>query len=86
MTLEPMHMAVTGFYWCLRCGKRTEPADNDHGEVGVRCERCHSHKVEFVPVDLPLARPGPRKQFERVKRVSLDKAAGLFAAMKEAAG
>ena len=75
------------FYWCHHCHRQTEPADNEHGEAGLRCERCHSPRVEVRRVEQPhQGRPGAGRQHRRLKLVTVERAAKLFAQMREATG
>lgn len=75
----------SGFYWCNHCRRQTELLDNDNGLAGDRCARCHSNRVEFREVDLPRTRPGSRAQHERVRQVTTERAAELFAELRRAA-
>jgi DNA-directed RNA polymerase subunit RPC12/RpoP len=75
------------FYWCHHCHRQTEPADNDHGEAGLRCARCHSPRVEMRRIEQPWhARPGAARQHKRVKLVTVERAAELFSQMREVVG
>ena len=84
-------MSGAGFWWCRHCHRRTELLEAEHGEWGARCGHCRSLKVEFKAAPVPereatRARPGSWRQHQRVERVSVERAAVLFASMHGATG
>jgi hypothetical protein len=54
--LNKVDLAVTGFWWCLRCHRVTELLDSETGLSGRRCAHCRSQRVEWKE---PAAPAGP---------------------------